>query len=63
MIYLALINIEYKKNKPKLRFQPDVVRKMRNGTIQHQLGVALVLQVMYFLLNLYGHVSIRSPIP
>jgi sterol desaturase/sphingolipid hydroxylase (fatty acid hydroxylase superfamily) len=36
---------------------------MRNGTIQHQLAVTLVLPAMYFLLNSYGHVSIRSPIP
>ncbi|CAF1343424.1 unnamed protein product [Rotaria sp. Silwood1] len=71
---LFLLYIEYndiplfdkyriQKHKPKLRFQPDVVYQMKKGVIEHQLGLFIFIPLLYPLLNLIGHVSVRSAIP
>lgn len=51
------------KHKPKLRLQPDVVQLLKKGVIQHQIGIILILPLLYLLLNLYGHLSVSAPIP
>jgi methylsterol monooxygenase len=71
---LFLLYIEYndipwidkyriQKHKPKLRFQPNLVRQMRDGTIKHQISLTLSLPLLYYLLNYFGHVSVRASIP
>ncbi|CAF3303877.1 unnamed protein product [Rotaria socialis] len=71
---LFLVYIEYhdipmfekyriQKRKPKLRFQPEIILEIRNETIKHQLSLIFTLSLIYPLLNLNGHVSVRSPIP
>ncbi|CAF0920193.1 unnamed protein product [Didymodactylos carnosus] len=51
------------KHKPKLRFQPDMIKIIRNGIIRHQISSVVMLPVMYYLLNAFGHVSVTGPIP
>jgi sterol desaturase/sphingolipid hydroxylase (fatty acid hydroxylase superfamily) len=40
-----------------------MIRQIRNDTILHQISLLFVLLLMYPLLNYFGHVSVRSPIP
>ncbi|CAF4867217.1 unnamed protein product [Rotaria socialis] len=51
------------KHKVKLRFQPEMIRQMKEGTIKHQLSLILTLPLLYYLLNYFGHISVRSSIP
>jgi sterol desaturase/sphingolipid hydroxylase (fatty acid hydroxylase superfamily) len=51
------------KHKKKLRFQPDIIRQMKDGTIKHQISLTLSMPLLYYLLNYFGHVSVRSSIP
>ncbi|CAF1414862.1 unnamed protein product [Rotaria sordida] len=71
---LCLVYIEYndipaiekyriQKHKPKLRLQSEMIREIKNETIKHQISLIFALSSVYPLLNLNGHVSIRSSIP
>ena len=71
---LFLLYIEYydipafdqyriQKHKPKLRFQPEMVRQMIDGTIKHQISLVVFLPFFYRLFSYFGHVSVRTPIP
>lgn len=51
------------KRKPKLRFQPDIIRQMKEGLFKTQSRVTLFLPFVYFLLNINGKIDIRTPIP
>jgi len=46
------------KYKPKLRFQPDIIRQMKDETIKHQLSLILSLPLLYY----FSHVSVHSSI-
>lgn len=51
------------KQKPKLRFQPEIIKQMKSGTIKHQISLIISLPLIYPLLNYFGHVSVRTDIP
>ncbi|CAF3384909.1 unnamed protein product, partial [Rotaria sp. Silwood2] len=40
-----------------------MIHEIKNETIKHQLSLILSLLVIYSLLTLNGHVSVRSSIP
>ena len=59
----AIEKYRIQKHKPKLRFQPEMIREIRNETIKHQLTLVFPLSLIYLLLNMNGSVTIRSSIP
>ncbi|CAF0855262.1 unnamed protein product [Adineta steineri] len=69
LFYIEYNDISYfekyriQKHKPKLRFQPEIIRQMKNGIIKHQLSLIMSLPLLYHLLNYFGHVSVRTSIP
>lgn len=51
------------KNKPKLRFQPTIVRLIIKETIIHQISIFLFVPLLYYVLNYFGHVELYGPRP
>ena len=51
------------KNKPKLRFQKEVVKEMIRGTLEHQIALIISLPALFYLLNLNGKVQIDEEVP
>ncbi|CAF3071738.1 unnamed protein product, partial [Rotaria sp. Silwood2] len=71
---LLLLYIEYndipaidkyriQKSRPKLRFQPEVVCKIKSETIKYKVLVLCLLPLLYQIFKIIGPASIRSPIP
>lgn len=51
------------KQKLKLRLQPTMIRQIRKDTIIHQSSLLILLSLIYPLLNLNGHIAVRTSIP
>ena len=51
------------KHKKKLRFQPDIVHLIIKQTIHHQLSFILLIPLLYYVLNYFGHVDVQGPRP
>lgn len=51
------------KHKKKLRFQSDLIELIIKGTIRHQISIFLLIPLLYYILNYFGHVEIQGPRP
>ena len=51
------------KQKPKLRYQSDLIHQMKIVTIKHQIPLTISFPLLYYLLNYFGDVSVCTPIP
>ena len=69
LIYIELVDhpsldqYRIQQHKPKLRFQPAIVRKMIHEIIKEQISLLVTIPAMYFVLNGLGHVEIQGPCP
>jgi 4-alpha-methyl-delta7-sterol-4alpha-methyl oxidase len=51
------------KDRPKVFSQPNIVSAIIKGTIRYQISLILFSPVLYYLLNLRGHIDMTGPTP
>ena len=69
LIYLELAdNPHFEKyriqqHKPKLRFQPAIIRRIVIDTLKQKIALVLFAPLLHYVLNAFGHVDIDAPRP
>jgi sterol desaturase/sphingolipid hydroxylase (fatty acid hydroxylase superfamily) len=51
------------KSKKKLRFQPDIIQLMIKETVRHQASIIILIPLLYYVLNYFGHLDMHGPRP
>ncbi|CAF1139819.1 unnamed protein product [Adineta ricciae] len=69
LIFIELVDIPWidqyriQKQKKKLRFQPEIVRLMIKETVINQISSLVLIPILYYTFEYFGHVDLHSSRP